>query len=92
MKLAAGQYVVKAYLNSWKADICSALYDGNHNFVAGKLMICNEPSSGSGWVVTYTIDVTQESTFNLVIGKSRSHAAADRAVGWQAVAVAEISE
>ena len=92
MNLAAGKYVVKAYLNSWRADICSALYDGNHNFVAGKLMICNEPSDGSGWVVTYTIDVTQESTFNLVIGKSRSHDASDRKVGWQAVAVAEISE
>lgn len=91
MHLAAGKYEVKVYLNSWKADICSAIYDGNNNFVVGKLMICHEPGDGSGWVVTYTLDVKAESTFNLVVGKSRSHDASGRQVGWQAVAVAEIN-
>ncbi|MDE7158475.1 MAG: hypothetical protein K2N74_02775, partial [Clostridiales bacterium] len=90
MHLTAGQYEIKVYLNSWKADICSAIYDGNNNFVVGKLMICTEPGDGSGWVVTYTLNVTEESTFNLVVGKSRSHGAGDRQVGWQAVAVSEI--
>ena len=55
-------------------------------------MINYEPGDGSGWVVTFTLEVTAESDFNLVIGKSRSHGAADRQVAWQAVAVATLPE
>ena len=92
MHLAVGTYSITAYLNSWKADISAAIYDGNGNFVVGKNMINYEPGDGSGWVVTFTLEVTAESDFNLVIGKSRSHGAADRQVAWQAVAVAALPE
>ena len=92
MRLAQGTYTITAYLNSWKADISSAIYDGNGNFIVGKNMINSEPGDGSGWVVTYTLEVTADSDFTLVIGKSRSHGAGDRQVGWQAIAVAALPE
>lgn len=92
MHLTEGKYTITAYLNSWKADISAAIYDGNGNFVVGKNMVNNEPGDGSGWVITFTLEVTAESDFNLVIGKSRSHGASDRQVGWQAVAVAALPE
>lgn len=92
MHLGVGKYKISVYMNSWGADIATAIYDGNNNFVTGKIMINYEPDGGSGWVATYTLDVKEEGDFNLLIGKSRSHGANDRQVGWQAVAISSIEE
>ena len=90
MALMAGKYEIKAYLNTYHASSSVGLYDGNGNFIVGKHLV-GESDDGFGWVVTFTIDVTEASTFNLVVGKSRSHGDDGRQVGWQAVAVAEIN-
>ncbi len=91
MHLGVGKYQISVYMNSWCADIATAIYDGNNNFVTGKIMINYEPYQvGSGWIATYTLDVKEESDFNLLIGKSRSHGSDDRQVGWQAVAISAI--
>ena len=89
MHLTAGTYTIKLYLNSWKADLAAAIYDGGKNFIAGKVCLSNEPNDGSGWVVTFTLEVTEEDDFTLVIGKVRSHDDGGRQVGWQAVSVAK---
>lgn len=91
MHLAKGAYTITVYLNSWKADLAAGIYDGDGNFIVGKVCLSNEPGDGSGWVVTFTLDVKEEDDFTLVIGKVRSHDAGDRQVGWQAVSVSEIS-
>lgn len=91
MNLATGKYEIKAYLNSWKAAMSVALYDGNNNFIVGKHLI-GETNDGSGWEVTFTLDVTEASEFKLVLGKSRSHGDSDKQVGWQAVAIAQVTE
>ena len=92
MSLTEGTYTIKLYLNSWKADLAAGIYDGNGNFIVGKVCLSNEPGDGSGWVVTFTINVTKADNFTLVIGKVRSHDANDRQVGWQAVTIAKIEE
>lgn len=91
MKLAAGKYTITAYLNSYQSSMSAAIYDGNNNFVVGKLL-CGEHGGGEGYVVTFTLEVTAESEFKLIIGKSRSHGEDVRQVGWQAIAVAQITE
>lgn len=91
LRLSEGKYKITAYLNSYRAAMSAAVYDGNGNFIVGKHLV-GESNSGTGWVVTFTLDVTQESTFNLVLGKSRSHGEKDRQVGWQAVAVAALPD
>ena len=88
LSLIEGRYQITAYLNSWKAAMSVAIYDGNHNFIAGKLLK-DDSDDSTGWVVTFTLDVTSESEFSLVIGKSRSHDE-NRQVGWQAIAVAAL--
>ena len=90
MKLTEGTYTIRVYLNSWQSPQATGIYDGEGNFVTGKLLInADINDQGQGWEVTYTITVTQESTYKLVIGKARSHGDTDRKIGWQAVAVAK---
>lgn len=94
MKLAAGKYQITAYLNSYQSPLAAAIYDGNNNFVVGKSMINADlaDNESQGWVVTFTLDVSAESEFKLVVGKCRSHGEQKRQVGWQAIAVAQITE
>lgn len=94
MKLAAGKYQITAYLNSYQSPLAAAIYDGNNNFVVGKSMINADlaDNESQGWVVTFTLDVSAESEFKFVVGKCRSHGEQKRQVGWQAIAVAQITE
>ncbi len=94
MKLVAGKYQITAYLNSYQSPLAAAIYDGNNNFVVGKSMINADlaDDESQGWVVTFTLDVSAESEFKLVVGKCRSHGEQKRQVGWQAIAVAQITE
>ncbi len=94
MKLAAGKYQITAYLNSYQSSLAAAIYDGNNNFVVGKSMINADlaDNESQGWVVTFTLDVSAESEFKFVVGKCRSHGEQKRQVGWQAIAVAQITE
>ena len=92
MKLAAGKYTIKAYLNSWQSSMSAAIYDGNNNFVVGKLLCGEHGNSGEGYEITFTLEVTAESEFKFVVGKSRTHGNGDFQVGWQAIAVAQITE
>lgn len=94
MKLVAGKYQITAYLNSYQSPLAAAIYDGNNNFVVGKSMINADlaDNESQGWVVTFTLDVSAESEFKLVVGKCRSHGEQKRQVGWQAIAVAQITE
>lgn len=94
MKLAAGKYTITAYLNSYQSPLATAIYDGNNNFVVGKSMINADlaDNESQGWVVTFTLDVSAESEFKFVVGKCRSHGEQKRQVGWQAIAVAQITE
>lgn len=88
MELATGKYQITAYLNSYRAAMSVALVDGNHNVLATQ-SVCEQSNDGTGWVVTFTLDVTTAGEFKLIIGKHRSHNE-DRQVGWQAVAVAAL--
>ena len=89
MHLAPGTYTIRAYLHSWKADLGTGIYDSEGNFITGKVCLSNEPGGDSDWLITFTLEVTKDDTFNLVLGKVRSHGSGDRQFGWSAIAVAQ---
>ena len=93
MQLAAGKYVIKAYLYTKFGPMGTTLYDGHNNFVVGKQLIHDDHGNIEGYVVTFTIDVTEEGEFTLVVGKVRSHDGKhdgkNREIGWQAISIAQ---